>query len=761
MNSKRRLPRMSTIPALAALIALSTALAVPAGATVAPSLPPAGRDHAPAAVDRSDAAHAAYLPWVAQPPAPPIEPLGQIGGEVTAVAIAGRYAYAGIGGRMVVLDVADPVHPRQVGTTRPVSGAISDIEVAGTRAFVTYWIFDASDDPSGPKLDPHFLGGLQVFDVADPAQPRLLGRHVAPYSRPPTAFGRLAVAGDMILVTDRLAGLWILDVSALPTIVDVGLFAASVVGAWGIVDVVTDGRTAWTIVNSATSRGVVRLGFLAIDLSDPANPRAGTPLWFDGASGGYDTAMARHGPHVFVGDGGGGRVGNGLYAFDITEPMSPRMACAPGDFVQRLGQAVSQGVSALAVTPAGILLVQLSKPGPGSEPQTSGLYAIDVRDLNRMSIAGAMPVLAEERWSAMSVSDQTIVMARPRGMVHILNLAGIANPMSVGQWIEPIASIQRIAAGEAGIDFAIVDRPGLAPTVWAIDTSDAAWPRAIAEVPGAVAGARDIATRGDYLYVATTDGVQIVDVRDPGAMRAAGRLAGRASVQGLALDSRSRLLVVESQLRTGSEGGLRVVDVTEPASPLDVGYVPGNMHVVATAGRYAWVAVTTINDAGQQVDELHLYGLDDPQRPAELGRFAYPMADNHIVAMVADGDHVFVAQLDHGLFVHRYMPGTMTPLRLIHERPERVTALALNGDMLYAAIAQGVEALDLRDLDHPTLRSRWSRFPWKTLITSLAVDRGSLLVGTTNLDLGRGSALPFTGWSGLLIFDADDFVRAR
>ena len=53
------------------------------------------------------------------PTAQSIDLLGQISGATYAVAVAGDYAYAGIGPRLAILDVADPSHPVLVGQTAP------------------------------------------------------------------------------------------------------------------------------------------------------------------------------------------------------------------------------------------------------------------------------------------------------------------------------------------------------------------------------------------------------------------------------------------------------------------------------------------------------------------------------------------------------------------------------------------------------------------------------------------------------------------
>jgi len=77
--------------------------------------------------------------------------VGQIGGPTQDVAVQGDYAYVGVGLRLVVLDVTNPVMPTEVGSTTPFPYFVEDIVVSGTRAYVA----------AGGA-------GLRVVDVSDP-----------------------------------------------------------------------------------------------------------------------------------------------------------------------------------------------------------------------------------------------------------------------------------------------------------------------------------------------------------------------------------------------------------------------------------------------------------------------------------------------------------------------------------------------------------------------------------------------------------------
>ena len=60
--------------------------------------------------------------WV--PPVRFVAPAGQLGGSTQAVAVQGSLAYIGDGPRMLVLDVAHPDTPVQVGQTPPLTEVV-------------------------------------------------------------------------------------------------------------------------------------------------------------------------------------------------------------------------------------------------------------------------------------------------------------------------------------------------------------------------------------------------------------------------------------------------------------------------------------------------------------------------------------------------------------------------------------------------------------------------------------------------------------
>ena len=131
-----------------------------------------------------------------------VDLVGQIGGATYAVAVAGHYAYVGVGPRLVILDITDPSQPIQVGRTAPFVDLVEGVVVAADTAYVA----------AG-------TAGLRVIDVANPAAPAEVGF----YDTPGDAQG-VAVAGSFAYVADGSSGFRVVNVANPTAPIEVGFY---------------------------------------------------------------------------------------------------------------------------------------------------------------------------------------------------------------------------------------------------------------------------------------------------------------------------------------------------------------------------------------------------------------------------------------------------------------------------------------------------------------------------------------------------------
>jgi len=121
-----------------------------------------------------------------------------------------------------------------------------------------------------------------------------------------------------------------------------------------------------------------------------------------------------------------------------------------------------------------------------------------------------------------------------------------------------------------------------------------------------------VAVAGDYAYVATNEtGLRVVDISDPSQPREVGSYAPPSIINSLVVDG-SYIYVA-----TG-DSGLRVVDVSDPAQAYEIGFydTPGFAAEVAISGNLACIAD---GDSG-----LRVVDISDPTQPNEVGVYQTP-----------------------------------------------------------------------------------------------------------------------------------------
>jgi len=205
----------------------------------------------------------------------------------------------GYGGELRVMDVSDPVHPREIGVYN-LEGSSQRVAVSGSHALVAVgWreFVNVQEDP--PVSQAVYRGELQVIDISDPTNPRLVGRHEAPWWA-----ADLAVAGSYVCLLTR-----------------------------------------------STQEDRSRL--VILDLSDPTNPR---PV---GAyeRPGWAAAVAVAGNYAFLGCQG--NTADSLDILDLADPVHPRRIGGSNAFRSASGLVVVDHRLFVAAGDEGLVILEL------------------------------------------------------------------------------------------------------------------------------------------------------------------------------------------------------------------------------------------------------------------------------------------------------------------------------------------------------------------------------------------------------------------
>ncbi|MGB3220186.1 MAG: hypothetical protein WBD79_22550, partial [Anaerolineae bacterium] len=277
-----------------------------------------------------------------------VEFVGQIGGPSYAVEVVGNYAYVGVGPRLVILNISDPVHPVRVGQSAVLPGVVRDVSVVAGRAYVAAWD-----------------SGLQIIDISNPANPTLRGA----YNTPGYAYG-VSVVGGLAYVADAWGGLQIIDVSnpANPT-------------RRGAYDTSGDARGV-SVVGSLAYVADAWGGLQIIDVSNPANPTL---------RGAYDTPGWASGVSVVGSLAYVAAENSGLKIIDVSNPANPTLRGAYDTLGNALGVSVVGSLAYVAAWINGLQIIDISNP---AIPTQRGAYDTPGGAIG-VSVVGSLAYVAD------------------------------------------------------------------------------------------------------------------------------------------------------------------------------------------------------------------------------------------------------------------------------------------------------------------------------------------------------------------------------
>ncbi|HEX5037708.1 MAG TPA: hypothetical protein VFX30_11155 [bacterium] len=336
----------------------------------------------------------------------------------------------------------------------------------------------------------------------------------------------IAVAGDFAYVTDA-AGLKVLDCSdvARPRL------AGSLDLTGSALDVAA--RDGFAYVASAV------LGLRVVDASDPARPTLATEIpMISGAAG-----VAVQGDRLVVVDGS-----FGLRFYDLVDPADPRP----------IGQFVRDGLSGVIAAEGDLLFLGFTDPSNNR----TGVLIVDAADpANAVALSsfatGGLP-------AGIDVSNgYAYAMASGFPQLEVFDVRDPARP------VDPIfGGSQLRLRGEPG-DVAVVGPLAYLSTgPWGFRVVDVRFPNQLEEVGDySPAGFPfDVAIRDELAYLATFEGLRIVDWREPSAPS----YAGGIDVDGLGLGIAVSGTDVYLGSQDGNQGGrLRLFDAADPLAPVE------------------------------------------------------------------------------------------------------------------------------------------------------------------------------------------------
>jgi WD40 repeat protein/class 3 adenylate cyclase len=453
-------------------------------------------------------------------------------------------------GTIRLWDVSDPAHPRLLGQPLTVSGV-------GIRSV-------AFSPDAHTLVGVDYGGTVQLWDVADPAHPRPLGQ--------PLAGG----------------GISVVSLAFSP-----------------------DGRTLASSGSPANGNGAVQLW----DVADPAHPRLlGQPQ--AGNEFVDSLAFSPDGHTLASGSGpASGSVGGTVQLWDVADPAHPRPLGQPltagGASTYVISVAFSPDGHALASTdaPGTVLLWDVTDPAhprPLGQPLTAG---------------GASAVDSV----AFSPDGHTLTSASADGTIRLWDVADLAHPRPLGQPLTAgNAPVLLVAFGPDGHTLASASADGTI-RLWSL-------PQTVLTGGSAPVITAAFSPDGHTLASASADGtIRLWDVADPAHPHPLGQTFGSAPLYLLAFSPRGHMLASVDAL-----GAARLWDVADPAHPRPLGQpqTAGDESVdsLAFSPSGHTLAIASSPASGSGSGTVQLWDVADPAHPRPLGQ---PQAGSEFVDSLA------------------------------------------------------------------------------------------------------------------------------
>lgn len=574
-------------------------------------------------------------------------------GQVESVQVAGDHAYlvTNLSG-IRILDVSDPAAPVEVGAYRP-GGSVQALKLAGDYAYVVWHscmdrcadrlrIVDISDPASPVEVSVYgrsFEGGryatgdrindvtvlgdhvyvflpgeMRVLDVSDPAAPV----EVDTYEK--TGY-EVLVWGDYAYTYDDKQ-VRVVDISNPELVVEVGTYDVP----HSIVDVSRAGGYLYV----ATEKDDVYI----LDLAIPSSP---SQAGIYSAPGNREVdGAAEKGSYVYLAAGSAG-----LQIVDISDPAAPEKAGVYGAPASVMGLALAEGYAYAADRYNGLRVLDLAASPP---------IPVEVSFYGEPG-AGALDVTVDGGYAyvILGLCEQEEYYLACHGDLHVLDVSDPAAPVQVGvyegEWHRvQVAGDYAFVVGGTAIR---ADNP-----FHVLDISDPAAPKQVAAYEAA-----DFALADGYLYLlsdeeermsvldaATLEEVSVYEISEHDPILSFSREIAVADDYAYVLEN--------CAYATGSEASWHVLDVSDPAEPVDVNvgfnyrskYESWGEPAAATYDGYTFLAAKS---SGLRV--LDGTGVDSPTEVDSFG------ASRNIMDVAVDDEgHVYVASDLGGLYVLRY-----------------------------------------------------------------------------------------------------------
>jgi hypothetical protein len=469
---------------------------------------------------------------------PNIELVNYLGGRITAVYIAGNYAYLGQGNRIAIVNVSNPAVPVVVGQTDPLPGSASAIYATHgyVYAYINEYLFivDANDPVHpivvnyirkgydkivirGSQNRIYILGAyhwdhpyysvvvLEVFDITNPASPQLIGNNYNLGNQTVYASG-LVVVNNLVYMATGPLGLHIANASNPQQVTETGSYDTYAQ------DVFVSGTVAYV------GMGSMPPGLTLLNISVPTSPT----LLSNITGTVYHVSVAGNIAYVAGND-------SRLRFIDVSHAHTPVEIGAYDAGATINDITIVNGRAYLLLATGELLILNVNSVPAVTE---LGRYAPWPLSVSSIAISGSLAYLIDSgKLQVMDLHDPqhptkvgTYDHLRALGLLkvsdqvaYVVDSAKVLNLLDISNPITPVVMGVYTSSAQSSIkNFAIESTTVyLAEGTSGLSILDVSNPVTPTQVSTYSIDARDVAVANGLAYVLAGNGVHIIDVRNP------------------------------------------------------------------------------------------------------------------------------------------------------------------------------------------------------------------------------------------------------
>lgn len=517
---------------------------------------------------------------------------------------------------------------------------------------------------------------LVILDTSNPAHPSLIGQT----SQLSDIVMDIEVKGNYAYIVNH-DGLYAINVAdpTTPTVTD---FHDTTSGAWGVV-----------VVNNLAYIADQRAGLRIVDVTDPAIL---TEVGYYSSSGTWACDVAVAGDYAYISD----CWARNVRIVDISDPYNPTLvgyvdtSHTPG--AMALSIAVANGYAYIAQVEDGLTVVDVSDPTePFEVPYSStfnraksvatngsyvyvadgssGLWVIDISDPTSPIEVGLYDTGGAVD---VAVTPGYALVADDSGDLRVADISSPANPEEIGLYDTSGYGVGLAMTGTHIYSAAREDG------ILVIDVLNPAIPIEIGSFT-TTARANDVAVMGSYAYVVTDAGLSVLNITDPSTPYEVGFLPLFFPVQ------RSTINVVTGYAYIKIDCYMIIADISDPTHPTIVSITKtGYIYDMAIMGNYAYVAESRA---------LRLFDISTPSAPTEVSFYQI----RHINAVDAVGNYVFVTLNSGGLHIFD-VSDPLSPAEVaVYPMNTSTYDVTIQQDYAYIASSRGLDIVNVSDPTAP------------------------------------------------------------